>query len=55
MEDKGLPSNFLLHVSHDIKDGDFQKGIKPMLNHILRTFYVYANGQHLQDDAVGAK
>ena len=55
MEDKGLPSNFLLHVSHNIKDGDFQRGMGAMLNHILRTFYVYANRQHLKDDAVGAK
>ena len=27
MEDKGLPSDLLLHGSHNIKDGNFQNGM----------------------------
>ena len=52
-EDKGIHSDFLLYGSYNIKDGDSQEGMGAMLNRILRTFYVYANRQHIQDDAVG--
>ena len=53
-QDGNLPQDIFLQGSHNIKDSDCQNGIDAALNHVLH-FYVYENGQYVNDDAVGVK